>query len=80
MKGQTAFVCGASKGIGAATAIELSKQGVTTILLARSKEGLDKTIKKLDVSSGQKHNYIIADFSNPESLEKEVHSFLDGFD
>ena len=38
MNGQTAFVCGASKGIGAATAIELSKQGVSTILLARNKK------------------------------------------
>ena len=80
MKGQAAFVCGASKGIRAATAIELSKQGVETILLARNKEGLDKTIKKLDISSGQKHSYIIADFNSPENLEKSVNHFLNNFD
>ena len=80
MKGQTAFVCGASKGIGAATAIELSKQGVNAVLLARSKEGLDDVISKLDKSEGQDHRTIIADFSSPENLEDKVSVFLKGFD
>jgi len=79
MEGQTAFVCGASKGIGAATAIELSKLGVTTILLARNKEDLDETIKKLDTSLNQRHQSIIADFSKPEDLEKKVTNFLKKF-
>ena len=76
MKGQTAFVCGASKGIGAATAIEFSKLGVNTVLLARSKEGLEDVINTLDTSLGQKHETIIADFNNPENLEKKVRNFL----
>tara|TARA_B100001750_G_C15420045_1_gene552444 strand:- start:383 stop:1177 length:795 start_codon:yes stop_codon:yes gene_type:complete len=79
MDGQSAFVCGASKGIGAATAIELSNCGVSTILLGRDREGLDKTINKLDISSGQNHQHIIADFSNPENLKKEVDIFLNNF-
>ena len=79
MKGQTAFVCGASKGIGEAAAIELSKQGVTTILLARNKEDLDGTLDKLDTSLGQDHKQIIVDFSNPSSLEKKVDFFLSTF-
>ena len=72
LNGQTAFVCGASKGIGEATAIELSKKGVTTILLARNKADLDSTLKKLDTSLGQQHRHIIADFSNPSKLEEKV--------
>ena len=80
MTGQTAFVCGASKGIGAATAIELSKQGVNAVLLARSKEGLDDVISKLDKSKGQDHRTIIADFSSPENLQQKVGDFLKGFD
>ncbi len=80
MTGQTAFVCGASKGIGAATAIELSKQGVNAVLLARSKEGLDDVISKLDKSEEQDHRTIIADFSSPKNLEKKVGDFLKDFD
>tara|TARA_B100001540_G_scaffold242430_1_gene217248 strand:- start:69 stop:866 length:798 start_codon:yes stop_codon:yes gene_type:complete len=80
MKGQVAFVCGASKGIGAATAIELSKQGVETILIARSEEGLNDVTSKLDISSGQKHQFIIADFNDPDKLEEKVKTFLNTFD
>ena len=76
MKNQTAIVCGASKGIGASAAIELSKCGASTILLARNKKALNQIIDKLDTSHNQKHGYIIADFQNPKSLEKEVTSFL----
>ena len=79
MEGQTAFVCGASKGIGAAAAIELSSQGVNTILLARSKEGLDGVIQKLDKSKGQTHKTIIVDFSSPKILEEKVNIFLQKF-
>ena len=79
MNGQTAFVCGASKGIGAATAIELSKQGVSTILLARNKNDLNDVIKKLDTSLGQKHQYIITDFNEPKELEEKVNDFLHEF-
>ena len=79
MEGQVAFVCGASKGIGAATAIELSNQGVETILLARSEEGLNDVTSKLDTSSGQKHQFIISDFNNPDELDKKVSAFLNTF-
>ena len=80
MKGQTAFVCGASKGIGAATAIELSKKGVNTVLLARNENRLNDTINKLDTSFDQKHQFIIADFNKPDRLEKKVNTFLESFD
>tara|TARA_Y100001970_G_C14212751_1_gene847862 strand:- start:574 stop:1371 length:798 start_codon:yes stop_codon:yes gene_type:complete len=80
MKGHTAFVCGASKGIGAATAIELSKLGVNTVLLARSKEGLEDVINRLDTSLGQNHKTIIADFKNPKKLDQKVAHFLTKFD
>ena len=76
LRNQTAIVCGASKGIGAATAIELSKAGASTILLARNKTNLDQIITKLDTDYNQKHDYIIADFQEPKSLEKEIKSFL----
>ena len=36
MNNKRALVCGSSKGIGAETAIELSKSGVSIILFARN--------------------------------------------
>ncbi len=80
MRNQTAIVCGASKGIGASAAIELSKHGASTILLARNQSALTKIINKLDTQYGQNHQYIIADFKNPNSLKEGITSFLDSFD
>ncbi len=73
---QTAIVCGASKGIGAATAIELSKCGASTILLARNKQDLDHVINQLDTTKNQNHEYIIADFQDSIALGQEIKSFL----
>ena len=57
-----ALVCGSSKGIGASTAIELSKLGVSVILLARNEKSMTDVLKNLYTSDEQKHSYIIADF------------------
>ena len=72
MKNKRALVCGSSKGIGAATAIELSKLGTSIILLARDENSLTEVMNKLDKSHNQKHDYIIADFDEPESLKKKI--------
>ena len=65
MKNKRALVCGSSKGIGSATAIELSKLGISVTLLARNEKSLSKVFEQLDISLNQKHNYIIADIDNP---------------
>ena len=67
------------KGIGAATAIELSKCGASTILLARNKKDLNQIISQLDTNQKQTHSFIIADFQNPVSLKKEITSFLNTY-
>ncbi len=43
MKGTVALVTGASRGIGAATAIELARRGAHVVLLARTQGGLEET-------------------------------------
>lgn len=59
-----ALVCGASQGIGEATAKELASQGVQVTLLARSEDKLQKVAQSLD---GQGHGLIATDISQPES-------------
>lgn len=48
-----AVVTGASTGIGRAVAVALAKQGVTVGLLARSVDGLNKTLKLVEEVGGQ---------------------------
>ena len=76
MKNKRALVCGSSKGIGATTAIELSKLGVSVILLSRNEQSLKKVLNKLHKTKGQDHDYIIADFDNPTVLRKKIKKYI----
>ena len=66
---KTALVCGASQGIGLATAQELAKLGATCILLARNEESLQIAVNTLPANYNQKHRYLVADFSNTENVK-----------
>ena len=72
MNNKHALVCGSSKGIGASTAIELSKVGATITLLARDKDSLANVLDSLDTSKKQNHNFIIADFDDPFKLKDTI--------
>jgi 3-oxoacyl-[acyl-carrier protein] reductase len=74
--GKTALVCGSTQGIGKATALELASLGATLILLARNEEKLKESLKELDTSHGQKHTFLVADFSNPALLKSTIVNFL----
>jgi len=76
LKGKKAFVCGSTQGIGKAAAIELAGLGATVVMLARNEESLKQAVKELNTDAGQKHEYIIADFSNPSSLKEKVNAYL----
>ena len=76
MKNKNAMVCGSSKGIGASTAIELSKLGASITLVARNEESLSDVLEQLDSSMSQKHSYLLADFDNSEN--KKLSLTVDG--
>jgi 3-oxoacyl-[acyl-carrier protein] reductase len=69
---KTAIVCGSSQGIGKATAMLLAKMGANVILIARNEEKLKSVLTELDNNQAQKHDYIVADFSNPRQLEENL--------
>ena len=71
---KNALVCGSTAGIGKATAIALSEEGVNVTLVARNEDKLKKTLSEL--SSKGNHSYIVADFSNPEELKEKVTAFI----
>ncbi|RAW02710.1 SDR family oxidoreductase [Pseudochryseolinea flava] len=70
LNGKRAVVCGSTQGIGKASAIELALLGAHVTLVARNEEKLKAAVKELQVYSGQKHDYFVADFSEPEQLKK----------
>lgn len=73
---KTAVVCGSTQGIGKASASQLAALGAEIILVARSEEKLKQTISELHNSFGQKHTYIVADFSKPDELKTNLQKFL----
>jgi 3-oxoacyl-[acyl-carrier protein] reductase len=71
LSGKTALVCGASSGIGLASAVELSLLGATCILMARNEKKLASALGKL---RGQGHSCLVADFNYPEQVKEAVAS------
>jgi 3-oxoacyl-[acyl-carrier protein] reductase len=63
MTGKHALVCGASKGIGQACAIELARAGARVTMLARSQANLEATMKSLK-EWGQGHRPVVCDVSD----------------
>src|SRR5690606_9031908 len=69
---KNALVCGSTAGIGKATAIQLAKLGATVTLFARDEEKLKETLIELPHEKGQKHNYYVADFTNPKEVSEKA--------
>lgn len=76
LSGKTALVCGSTQGIGKASAKELSQLGANIVLVARNEESLKASLRDLDVSKGQIHTFICADFQNPVQLKEKVENFI----
>lgn len=73
LSGQRALVCGASEGIGRATAIELAGLGATVTVMARSQDKLQAVVAELP---GDGHDFQVADFDNTAALEKLIKETL----
>jgi len=69
---KNALVCGASAGIGKAAAQALATMGASVTLMARNAEKLQQVLTELDNSKGQQHDYLVADFSDPEALKERI--------
>ena len=62
---KTALVCGASQGMGLATAKELALLGATVIIASRSVDKLKDALSQLATTAHQKHAYLVMDLSKP---------------
>lgn len=77
IKGRTAFVSGASAGIGEAVAKMLASNGVNLILAARRIEKLDKLKSELEEKYSVKVKTIKLDFSKSEDIKKAIENLED---
>ncbi|PQJ78642.1 SDR family oxidoreductase [Polaribacter porphyrae] len=68
LKNKNALVCGSTQGIGKATAILLAEEGANVTLIARNEEKLKLVLAELS-NNNQNHNYLVADFLEPDQLK-----------
>lgn len=73
LKGKTALVCGASTGIGAATARALAHLGARVVLLARNASALESVARSLE---GNGHRMLVCDLSDLAKTQKAVEAEL----
>ena len=75
LKDKRAIVCGSTRGIGKAIAIELASLGAHVTLFARDRDAMKIVLKELDASSGQQHDMLSADFRFPDQVRKVITAF-----
>jgi 3-oxoacyl-[acyl-carrier protein] reductase len=76
LNNKTAIVCGSTQGIGKATAIELALLGANVTLMARNEEKLKEVMAELPKRKGQKHRYVVADFTNSKQVKQRIEKYL----
>ena len=69
MSGKTAVVCGASEGIGRATALLLARSGARVIPIARNQNRLEELITEMH---GTGHKALSIDLEKTEAVAKAV--------
>ena len=73
LRGRTAIVCGASAGIGLASAEALAAEGANVAMLARGREALEREAERLGALS------VRGDVANPRHLERLVEQTVTAF-
>jgi len=73
LDGKHALVGGSTSGIGKAIAMALASAGADVTLIARNEDKLKITREELP---GDGHDYLIADFSNPDEVEQAITQYL----
>jgi 3-oxoacyl-[acyl-carrier protein] reductase len=66
ISGKRAIVCGASRGLGAACAEALVREGVDVLLVARNEARLGETVNRLNAHAGGTATSVAADVATPE--------------
>jgi 3-oxoacyl-[acyl-carrier protein] reductase len=78
LSGRHALVCGASQGIGHASAMELAELGASVTLLSRSADTLKTVTDALPRKHGQHHRWFAVDMAQTEALRDALADIVGG--
>ena len=70
LEGKTALICGASRGIGAATARIMAKAGANVILASRNEEQLNSLLNELAGLGNGHHQTLVMDLEDTEGCHR----------
>ena len=76
LAGRHAFVCGATQGIGKATAIAMAEAGATVTACGRNDQGLMRVLEEMPKPAGQKHWSVEVDFASSREVEFAARTHL----
>jgi len=77
LSGKTAVVCGSTQGIGLASAIEIAQLNANVCLVARNRQSLETAVAELPCGNDQRHEFLVADFSDPSQLQQEMQTWTE---
>ena len=77
LKGRTALVCAASKGLGKACAMALAREGVSVTITARTRETLEATAAEIRTATGAKVTVVVGDITTPQGRAEALAATLD---
>src|ERR1700687_1636361 len=78
LSGRVALITGASRGLGAATAVELARLGAHVVITARTQGGLDETDDGIRAGGGAA-TLLGLDLREPDKIEAIAPSILARF-
>jgi 3-oxoacyl-[acyl-carrier protein] reductase len=78
LEGKTAFITGASQGIGRACALTLAKMGARVALAARNESGLESVVAEIGASGGQAKAFRM-DVSDEASIQTATKAAISHF-
>ena len=66
IRGKTALVCAASKGLGKGCALALAQDGVNLVITARGREALEATAAEIRKATGVKVTAVAGDITTEQ--------------
>lgn len=79
LKGKTAIITGASRGIGRAIAESLAREGMNLVIAARGRETLEKTVREISEQYKTKIIGVVCDVANQADLTNLVEKSISTF-